>query len=448
MFMTTNGMQLELEMLTCRNGLPTARIDLGSKQLLLHSSYNPEQEALRQVEPLSLEEGDVVLIYGLGLGYHVKAILNKIGSRGQVVIFQQNTALAAKLANTGPAAEVLADPRVELVAEDNMQLLAAQLKYCMEIMLEVDGKFFLHRPSLEILPPEFERLRVALQDWEVARGTIQRFGSLLEENLRVNLPVCRELPAVSSFFGQFKDVPIIVVAAGPSLDNEFEHLRQVGNKALILAVGTSVAPLLRNGIEPHMIIVTDPQGEVFKQIEGLSLRVPLIVLPSVYPQVLQNYSGPRIVAWQKGINLSGQEPWASEDDLIETGGSVATTACDIAIRMGGWPVIFVGLDLGYPMGKNHAYGTTYWYRKIIDRHCLELPSNDGKTVLTVKNYNYMRRWLEGRIRREPAIEFINTSQQGAFIQGTRIMAFQECLHRWINRDRNVQSLIKQLLQPV
>jgi len=43
---------------------------------------------------------------------------------------------------------------------------------------------------------------------------------------------------------------------------------------------------------------------------------------------------------------------------VDSGGSVATTILDIAIKMGGNPIILVGQDLAYVDGKNHAqYGS-------------------------------------------------------------------------------------------
>jgi len=41
----------------------------------------------------------------------------------------------------------------------------------------------------------------------------------------------------------------------------------------------------------------------------------------------------------------------SSEHLVDSGGSVATTILDIAIKMGGNPIILVGQDLAYVDGK-------------------------------------------------------------------------------------------------
>lgn len=44
------------------------------KKMMLHSKYNPVQEAERFINSLreKIEEADHILFYGIGLGYHVK----------------------------------------------------------------------------------------------------------------------------------------------------------------------------------------------------------------------------------------------------------------------------------------------------------------------------------------------------------------------------------------
>ena len=81
-----------------RNDQLSVRYD----DLLLHSLYDPEKEAKRFVEAQDIKNGDYILLYGMGLGYHVKYIQEKIGKTGQLVIFEPNV-------NIMNAALVLAD---------------------------------------------------------------------------------------------------------------------------------------------------------------------------------------------------------------------------------------------------------------------------------------------------------------------------------------------------
>lgn len=60
-----------VEVLAGRAGHPTLRV----QGALLHSQYNPVQEAARWVEGLTLAKGSPVVVFGLGMGYHVQALM-------------------------------------------------------------------------------------------------------------------------------------------------------------------------------------------------------------------------------------------------------------------------------------------------------------------------------------------------------------------------------------
>ncbi len=60
-----------IESVAGRGGQPTARIH----GVLLHSQYNPEEEARRLVDSVDLYPDRPVLVVGLGLGYHVEELI-------------------------------------------------------------------------------------------------------------------------------------------------------------------------------------------------------------------------------------------------------------------------------------------------------------------------------------------------------------------------------------
>lgn len=61
-----------VELVTGRGGEVTARVG----GLLLHSQYNPRQEALRLIEAAQLPPGAPVVVFGIGMGHHVRALLD------------------------------------------------------------------------------------------------------------------------------------------------------------------------------------------------------------------------------------------------------------------------------------------------------------------------------------------------------------------------------------
>ena len=93
--------------------------------------------------------------------------------------------------------------------------------------------------------------------------------------------------------------------------------------------------------------------------------------------------------------------------LYESGGSVATFAIDLGIRMHCKRIIVVGLDMGYPGEQTHAGGVG---KKLVDTQNLRLVEGvGGRQVRTGKTLDIYRRWIERRIESETEIEWINAS---------------------------------------
>lgn len=86
----------DLTLLPSRKGPPTVAVD----GLLLHSKYDPEQEAQRFVASAELAPGRPVFVVGLGLGYHVAELL-RLGH--EVAVFEPDAAIAAMALHEGAA---------------------------------------------------------------------------------------------------------------------------------------------------------------------------------------------------------------------------------------------------------------------------------------------------------------------------------------------------------
>lgn len=115
------------ELTPAKTGKPTVTVN----GLLLHSRYDPEQEAARLVDSLSFDPKRPVIVTGLGLGYHVAELLR----RGYEVLVAEPDPVVASLAlrhgearegfqlHVGPAAGLAADADFQELAQRNPQFL-------------------------------------------------------------------------------------------------------------------------------------------------------------------------------------------------------------------------------------------------------------------------------------------------------------------------------------
>ncbi len=432
-----------------RSGLNTARIDTGSREIYLHSRYDPVKEAARMITNYEIGSGNSVVVYGAGLGYHIVEILDRVGNDGRVCVFQFGSEIFDELKRLGNLEGIAADSRVSIFVADDVSLLAARLASVLEAEEGKERTLVVHRPSLELLPPEAANFRAALEDWEVKRSTLQRFSGHMDINLEANAEYCRKLCDVSVLFNRFPDVPAVLVAAGPSLDAALPHLSGfiAEKKGLVLAVGSVLKPLLARGIRPHLAVITDPQQFVVNQIAGIDEVVPLVVFPTVTPRIVQDYPGPKILAFPNDQDLI-KKINGETSAAVETGGSVATTLLDIAIKMGSNPVIFVGQDLAFTNNRLHASSSTHRKVDMEEKMVLRrVKGNNGEILSTSRVLDIYRKWIEERIARENKRKFINTSLGGAKIRGTEVIPFPDVIRCLSRLKEDVNKMFLGLIKP-
>ena len=93
------------------------------------------------------------------------------------------------------------------------------------------------------------------------------------ENLLLNLKYVLYNPGVDTLFDRFRGKPGILVASGPSLDQNMHLLKGLTNRAVIASCDASFIPLMNAGIRPHIVGTHErtPGTHLFyKGIENLS----------------------------------------------------------------------------------------------------------------------------------------------------------------------------------
>lgn len=389
------------------NGQPTAQTFVNRQSFYLHSSVNPEREARFLVDSLKMTEDYIV--FGMGLGYHVLELLNRYRS-ARVHIFESNIYLLYMAFTYIDWTTYIASGRILVVYNDDPKQLISELGNQFAEMKKAE--LLVHYPAIKMI--EDAQTRQLLEDFFVTTSSMREQGGLLDSNFEIisklNLPECGELKDI------FKDKAVVIVGAGPSVDSQLDRLRKYRDKITVFATGHIIRRLVNEEIIPDAVIITDPQPLMYKQIDGVNLKgIPMILLSTASSSVIDYYNGSIYVAYQSGYELAEIKAKEIGATLFETGGSVTTTALDIALRFGASKIIFVGVDLAYTGGYSHASGEG---RRIENTDGLrQVRSNTGGMVYTSKNLDIYRKWIERRIEGVMDTKFYNTGE-GAVIKGT------------------------------
>lgn len=389
------------------NGQPTAQAFVNGQSFYLHSSVNPEREARLLAD--SLKQAEDYMVFGMELGYHVLELLNRHQS-ASVCVFESNIYMLHMAFTYIDWTTYIANGRMRVVYNDDLKQLVSELSGRFAEMK--NAELLVHYPAIKMI--EDAQTRQLLEDFFVTTSSMREQGSLLDSNFEVisklNLPECDELKDI------FKDKAVVIVGAGPSVDSQLDRLRKYRDKITVFATGHIIRRLVNEGIIPDAVIITDPQPLMYKQIDGVNLKgIPMILLSTASSSVIDYYNGSIYVAYQSGYELAEIKAKEIGATLFETGGSVTTTALDIALRFGARKIIFVGVDLAYTGGYSHALGEG---RRIENTDGLrQVRSNTGDMVYTSKNLDIYRKWIERRIEGVMDTKFYNTGE-GAVIKGT------------------------------
>ena len=405
------------------SGLPTVKCNYSGKEFYLHSNNNPQYEAIIIANSWYNEDKHKYIIYGLGLGYHISQ-LSEIDSYIEIDVYEANLTILQLAAMYGVLGRCLLSGQVRVHYDPKCIKLAKKLSE-----VDEDTEFVIHGPSQRII--EEENIRDRMEEYFLHYQSVKNQKGILKGNFRSN--VHNYDSNVDELSHLWKDKDIYIIAAGPSLDLNYKILKNIGNNGIVLATGTVFKKLMTAGIRPDYVIISDGNARVIGQISGLENEsIPMLILSTAYKEFAIKYQGKKYLICQEGFSMA--EEFAKEKGYkaYQTGGSVSTTALDVAVSLGAKKIVFVGLDLAYPNNLVHAEGTSRRY--LADVNDLRTVKDvNGSLIKTSKHLDVYRRWIEERIRTTPNdIEFIDATEGGAFISGTKIMRLEEVVNKYYN----------------
>lgn len=374
--------------------------------VLLHSKYSPVNEAKAFLNKnVQIYEGKKnIVVYGIGLGYHISELLNRINIDSRVYIFDVDDEIVKFALEIGVLKRILDDSRVTIYkgnSENFFNSFANKMKLVEDILI--------FKPSLNTLPDRFNILKEIIKGYELGKIAVERFKDEMDKNEFLNQSIQHYL--IDDFFQHYKfqAETIIIVSAGPSLDDSIEYLKRIKGNIKIFAVGSSLKPLMKNGIKPDMICIIDCQEIVYEQIRGHeNLDIPLCYLSTASNLTVSSYNGPKYLFYNYSVK---------DNIIIDTGKSVATAILSIAIKGKASRVIFVGQDLAFIDNKDHSSHYVYGNEVHGNGALKKVLGVNGKVLDTTDGLLYFKFWIEETIKQNKQITFINASK-GAKIKGT------------------------------
>lgn len=439
-----------------RSGPPTVAVKTADgRSLYLHSRHHPAEEARRLIDTAAIDQKIVFHVLGLGLGHHVRELFERAAKEALIFVFEPDLRMLRTALHATDLSKLIESRRVTFfVNVDKAKLFQRLTPHTAVVSMGMET--ITHVPSLQ-LHGEFYR---QVQTWigEFAQFCRTNMNTLVlnskrtAENISRNIGWYAAAPSLARLRDRYKGFPAVIISAGPSLRKNKHLLKGLSDKAVLVAVQTTLKPLLELGVEPQFVTSLDYHDICTRFFENLpkTLKTELIAEPKATTRVLGLNPGPLTLTGCDYAESLLREMGLNKPALT-SGATVAHLAYYLSEFLGCDPIIFVGQDLGFSDGLCYAPGTSYedvwrpelsrfctvemkqWEQIVRDRYILrKIPDVFGRPMYTEERLlTYLHQFERDFGKTQTRI--IDATEGGALKRGTTPMPLAEAIERFCKR---------------
>ena len=355
----------------------------------LHSQKGAIKEAKDIASKVDEEENSIRVIFGLGLGYVVEEISNKI-KKSKIIVYE-------------PALDiihyVLSIAKIDSLYKNNVFLCNDKETLAEYVLENTDNKskmkLIYTKSYKEIFPNEFNEI---LQTIQTSQGqhsanvnTVIKKAPQALNNTYANLKKVLNLPYIMQYKDIYKGKTALIISAGPSLKDNIETIKNNKDKFVIFCVNVAMEYVINSGIEPDFIIDIEAAGADY-QYKDIDISNSYLILEPFSHYLKYDIQAKKVITYiSKNNFLNGWLRSGLEiDDNLETMGTVSYTALDCAYIMGFDKIILIGQDLAYKDGQCYAKGSRYE-----DLECV-FDEKQNKYVIQARDFEKYAQKLLGK----------------------------------------------------
>jgi hypothetical protein len=395
----------------------TVAVTAGEERIYLHSNENPMGYSETLADEYYDAHRDDYVVYGLGLGYHCRHLAEKDEDL-QITVLENDIGMIELAMTYTDMSWYFNHPGVRIVYDADWS------EFTNVVGKEEQPVVIFHHPSVNRIKDN--QIKNQIRKLMVREGSARARGNRMIRNFLYNKDHCNM--DITSVKQDIQGKTVVIVAAGPSLDQNVHLLKERRDNVIILALGAVYRKLAGMGIPMDYVIITDPKEVSDHQIAGLEESdIPMLLLSTATKGVARMYQGQKYLLCQRGFEDAEQLAREEKLELFETGGSVATTAVDVCIRLGAGRIVFAGLDLAYTGNRDHTSGARQEGITNYDE-LIMIEDVYGNPVPSTTPFIMYREWIERRIAKDDVtMPVIDATEGGAKIKGTEIRKLEEVL---------------------
>ncbi|MEW6989339.1 6-hydroxymethylpterin diphosphokinase MptE-like protein [Colwelliaceae bacterium 6441] len=383
-----------------------------------------------------------MIVFGIGLGYHLKPLLQDI-SIDFLYLCEPNCDWFYASIYTAEWKTIL-ETIDERDGSTHLYLGASYKDFTNDFLdsLKDKGSFnavnaalYQHYPSKELeklvknFSEDFHRCSIG---WGFFDDGVLSIAHDYENGKR-KVPLLKKSAQLPK---QFSNIPVFVVANGPSLDKSIEAIKSYQGDAVIFSCGSAIQPLLANNIIPDFHVANERTKSTYHFLNefvdhDIMKKMSLLTTNIMYPQCVDLFK------WT-GMSFKPAEPSTvigsdfidrhqNFNHLMFSNPVVGNTGAAFACYIGFKDIYLFGLDFGYRDPTHHHSKDSLYYSegkkeieslgKEVRKGEIEVEANFGGSVFSTTFFNVGKHCATSLFTRFSAVNGFNCSD-GAKIGNT------------------------------
>ena len=442
------------------NGNPITVATYGQQTYYLSGKYDPDRLARRKVDPfLDMDFGATLLVIGISDGRILRQLL-PITEKGVVIlVYEPSVEIFLHTMQHYDIRDLLEQKSMVLAVRGlNDRDLSKALDQLVNVNSVTRFRTLIQGNYKQLFPSEIKevlsKVNENLTNLHLVWNTWQKFAEVSITNCIQNYKYLYHHYSADALYDTLpEDVPVIVVAAGPSLDKNVDLLAEAQGKACIIACDTALNPLLKRGIIPDLFVVVDPDKSMELYKDERMDRIPMITGLDIPVAVMRKHTGKKFIYLESFLTVDLLRYVLADHlekrpmSVIPTGGSVANTAFSAGRLMGAKTIILVGQDLAFTREKMHAEGTLQkdFMLDLENEDFLMVEGVDGGQVPTRVDFIRYLKWFEDEIRKyHDSLHVVDATEGGALIHGSEVLTLRESLDRYCTKSFDFETCLTEI----
>ncbi len=427
------------------SGAPTLTVNTGKGLLHLHSTRDPRREGESFAKKIP-EKRHILIILGLGLGYHLLSLRERVGKYPALIIVERLPGMDREL--SGKDADFLTTGKnCYILSGLDTGNVESSVK---EILGDVEGEGYTlleHPASLRAFPGYYREIRDRLK--EVIEGAASNrltrhhmAGWFLRNGLKKLETIGSERP-VASLKGLAEGTPALVCSSGPGLDSVLDKAARHRDRFILLAVDSALGPIHARGMEADIVVTVDPQPWVREHY--LSTRQSRAVL-------VRSLTAARGWEMPSPVFLSlNTHPLSQVIDYLYPGiigtidsgtGSVSGDALYLARLLGCSSAALAGQDFAFPDFEIYARDTAYQkrYRGFFQDRVLPVETWNAdyifsksraireEGIFSRRSFLGYRRNMEEYLKKLPEGSVVQLEPRGLTLKSVPVLSFDKFIN--------------------